>query len=178
MRKASTSAGRRRQAGQVERHAADQREPVGLRRRREPLRLQLGQDERVDRVLDPVRVSRDGRNRRAGSAVTNDQCCRSFGVSSGSWYAGSAAEPIGREECEGGEQRRGGPWHRESRTGGAVSIPGYTGRRGGSITPRRTADGSAKMAGTPPVWMKTSTEPGRYRPPRTSAIRAAIAFAV
>ena len=36
---------RRRQAGQVERDAADQRRPVGLRRRRQPLLLQPGEDE-------------------------------------------------------------------------------------------------------------------------------------
>ena len=38
----------RRQAGQVERHAADQGRLLGLGRRREPLGLEPGQDEPID----------------------------------------------------------------------------------------------------------------------------------
>jgi hypothetical protein len=42
----------------------------------------------------------------------------------------------------------------------------------------RTACGSAKMAGTPPVCRKTSELPRGYLPARTSAMSAARAFAV
>ena len=54
----------RRQAGQVERHAAEQDAALGLGRRREPLALQPGQDEGVDRVADPL-LAADPGNRRA-----------------------------------------------------------------------------------------------------------------
>ena len=45
---------RRRQAGQVEVQPADERDAVGLRRRRELLALQAGEDEAVDPVRRPV----------------------------------------------------------------------------------------------------------------------------
>ena len=56
--------GRRRQAGQVERDAADQRRPVGLGRRRQPFLFEAGQDEGVDADCGPSR----GPSRRAAAA--------------------------------------------------------------------------------------------------------------
>ena len=49
----------RRQAGEVERDATDQRAPIGLRCRREPRLVQPAHDERVDRRAGPRRA-RDG----------------------------------------------------------------------------------------------------------------------
>ena len=46
------------QAGQVIGHAADQGDPISLRRVGKLGAFQLGQDEPVDRVLDPVATSR------------------------------------------------------------------------------------------------------------------------
>ncbi len=52
---------RRRQAGQVERDAANERFPVRFGRMRQALALQPGQDEAVDRVTDPRLVLDGGR---------------------------------------------------------------------------------------------------------------------
>ena len=52
--------GGRRQAGQVERHPAQQRGPVGFGRRMQPALFELGQDEEVDRVANPTGLL-DGR---------------------------------------------------------------------------------------------------------------------
>ena len=57
LRKASISRRRRRQAGQVERHPADERQPVGVGDRLQPLRFQPGQDETVDVVARPGGVA-------------------------------------------------------------------------------------------------------------------------
>ena len=54
---------RRRQPRQVERRAPQQRRPVGLRRRRQALALEAGEDKAVDRVAEPVRVSDRGHRR-------------------------------------------------------------------------------------------------------------------
>ena len=48
---------RRRQADQVERHAAQQRALVGRRRRRQAGRFEPRQNESIDRRLDPSRVA-------------------------------------------------------------------------------------------------------------------------
>src|SRR5206468_5179331 len=48
---------RRREPRQVERGAPEQREPLGGRRGGNPLFLQLGEDEVVDRILDPAAVA-------------------------------------------------------------------------------------------------------------------------
>ena len=48
--------GGRRQTGQVKRHASNQRQPIGSRRRLQSRRLQPGLDERVDRRDDSVGV--------------------------------------------------------------------------------------------------------------------------
>ena len=52
-----------RQAGQVERDAADQRGAVGLGRRPEPGGFEPGEDERIDRRADPGRVGPAHRGR-------------------------------------------------------------------------------------------------------------------
>jgi hypothetical protein len=44
--------------------------------------------------------------------------------------------------------------------------------------PGSTFSGSAKIAGTPPVWMNTTAEPRGYFPARTSVTSAPSAFAV
>jgi hypothetical protein len=53
----------RRQAGEVEREPADERGPVGLRLRREPLGLQPGEDEAVDVVSRPGGAFHGGHGR-------------------------------------------------------------------------------------------------------------------
>jgi hypothetical protein len=60
---------RRRQAGQVERDPADQGAAVGRRRGRQPLFLQLRQDEVVNRVGGPVGVPDGGQGRPADRPV-------------------------------------------------------------------------------------------------------------
>ncbi len=63
---------------------------------------------------------------------------------------------------------------------GTPHHPGTGGNRRATLPSRiqpSTLPGSAKTAGTPPVWMNTRTDPGRYFLARTSAISPANAFA-
>ena len=53
-----------RQTRQVERRATRQRPPVGIGRRRQPLGLQPGEDEAIDRIARPVGI---GHGRRLGA---------------------------------------------------------------------------------------------------------------
>ena len=55
--------GRRRQAGQVEADAADQRGAIGLGRRADVLLLQPGEDEAIDGIAHPLLVLDDGQDR-------------------------------------------------------------------------------------------------------------------
>ena len=53
----------RRKTGQIERDAADQGRRIGRRCRRQPVRIQTGQNKGIDRRLDPVGVSITKRGR-------------------------------------------------------------------------------------------------------------------
>ena len=100
----------------------------------------------------------------------NDQCAFSSALIAGSEYsAGSAAGNDGTSAI---------PKSRSIAARQVMVLPTYPERPGvGNRSLPSTAAGSAKIAGTPPVWMKTITEPGAYFFARTSAIRPAIALA-